>query len=63
MRLGTAEKSATPEGQSVGGYRRDRRASDGWHSYLVTNARVTPPVAADYRHPATPCPHHTGPTA
>ncbi len=49
MRLGTAEKSATFYGQSVAGYRRDRRASDGWHSYLVTDARVTPPVAANYR--------------
>lgn len=28
-RLGTAEKPATLEGQSVAGYRRDRRASDG----------------------------------
>ncbi len=35
----------------------------GWHSSLVTGARKTPPVAADYRQPATPCPHHTGPTA
>ena len=45
-RLGTAENSATLQGQSVAGYRRDRRAVDGWHSFLVTDARATPPVAA-----------------
>ena len=55
-----SRKPATPQGQSVAGYRRDRRAVDGWHSFLVTDARATPPVAADYRQAATPCPHHAG---
>lgn len=58
-----SRKPATLQGQSVAGYRRDRRAVDGWHSFLVTDARGTPPVAADYRQSATPRPHHAGPTA
>jgi hypothetical protein len=50
-------------GQSVGGYRPDRRGVDGLHSDLVTCARATPPVGADYRQSPTPRPHHSGPTA
>ena len=42
-RLGTAEKPATLHGQSVAGYRRDRRGFQrARHSYLVTSASRNP---------------------
>ncbi len=42
-RLGTAEKHATLHGQSVAGYRRDRRGFQrARHSYLVTSASRNP---------------------
>lgn len=53
-RLRKAENLPTLYGQSVGGYRPDRRGVDGWHSDLVTCARATPPVGADYRQSPTP---------
>ena len=43
IRLGTAEKPATLHGQSVAGYRRDRRGFQrARHSYLVTSASCNP---------------------
>ena len=60
-RLGTAEKPATLQGQSVAGYRRDRRAFDGWHSSPRDRRTRNPACRGpDYRPTATPRPHHAG---
>jgi len=63
MRLGKAENPATLHGQSVAGYRRDRRVISTAGTF-VTDARA--PTRLSRRTivpPATLCPHHTGPTA
>jgi hypothetical protein len=61
--LGKPRKMPRCEGQSVAAAPRQGGCPTRWHSFLMTDAATTRPVAASYRRPATPCPHYAGPTA